>query len=95
MPDADVTLEYLCEQIWIVGDPDEVAAKLRQLYEDVGGFGTLLVIAHEWEPRGRWLRSLPLLRHEVMPQLADLAHHPSSNASGPALHAPAAREVAP
>ena len=25
--------------------------KLRRLYEDVGGFGTLLVIGHEWQPR--------------------------------------------
>ena len=72
MPDSEVTLEYLCEHIWIVGDPDEVTSKIRKLHEDVGGFGTLLVIGHEWQPRERWLRSMELLAREVMPRLQDL-----------------------
>ena len=69
MPDEAVTLEYLCEQIWIVGDVAEVTEKLRRLYQDVGGFGTLLLIGHEWTPRDRWLNSLRLLVDEVIPQL--------------------------
>jgi alkanesulfonate monooxygenase SsuD/methylene tetrahydromethanopterin reductase-like flavin-dependent oxidoreductase (luciferase family) len=73
MPDSGVTLEYLCEHIWIVGDPDEVTSKIRKLHEDVGGFGTLLVIGHEWQPRERWLRSMELLAREIMPRLQDLA----------------------
>src|SRR5437660_11172232 len=40
MPDAEVTLEYLCDNIiWIVGSPDTVARKLATLSGDVGGFG--------------------------------------------------------
>ena len=62
MPDDEVTLEYLCDNIWIVGDVDEVAAKLARLVRDVGGFGTLLVIGHEWPPRDAWQRSMRLLR---------------------------------
>lgn len=69
MPDEDVTLEYLLENVWIVGDVDEVTTKLRRLYDDVGGFGTLLVIGHEWQPRVPWERSMRLLATEVMPQL--------------------------
>ena len=69
MPDEAVTLEYLCEQIWIVGDVAEVTEKLRRLYQDVGGFGTLLLIGHEWTPRDRWLNSLRLLVDEVIPRL--------------------------
>ena len=73
MPDSDVTLEYLLDNIWIVGSPDEVAGKLRRLYEDVGGFGVLLAMGHEWQPRDKWERSMTLLAQEVIPQLADLS----------------------
>jgi alkanesulfonate monooxygenase SsuD/methylene tetrahydromethanopterin reductase-like flavin-dependent oxidoreductase (luciferase family) len=73
MPDEAVTLEYLCDHIWIVGDVDEVTRKLRALYDDVGGFGTLLVIGHEWEPRDTWQRSMRLLAEEVIPRLPSLA----------------------
>ena len=69
MAESDVTLDYLCENIWIVGDPETVAAKIRKLSADVGGFGTMLVIAHEWEPRGAWERSMALLQNEVLPRL--------------------------
>ena len=72
MPDSDVTLEYLLDNIWIVGDPDEVAAKLRDMYDYVGGFGVLLTMGHEWDPRDKWMNSMTLLTQEVMPQLADL-----------------------
>ncbi len=72
MPDSDVTAEYLIDNIWIVGSPDDVADKLRQLYKDVGGFGVLLAMGHEWHPRERWLNSMTMLIKEVMPRLADL-----------------------
>src|SRR5262245_54385599 len=70
MPDSDVTLEYLLDHIWIVGAPDTVAAKLARLRDEVGGFGMLLVIAHEWTPRPAWERSMQLLKHDVLPRLA-------------------------
>ena len=52
-------------------DPD-VADQLRQLYEDVGGFGVLLAMGHEWDPKEKWLNSMTLLIDEVMPKLSDL-----------------------
>ncbi|MBI2154407.1 MAG: LLM class flavin-dependent oxidoreductase, partial [Candidatus Rokubacteria bacterium] len=69
MPDAAVSLEYLLDHIWVVGDPESVAEKLGRLERDVGGFGTLLVIAHEWQPRAAWERSMTLLAREVLPRL--------------------------
>jgi alkanesulfonate monooxygenase SsuD/methylene tetrahydromethanopterin reductase-like flavin-dependent oxidoreductase (luciferase family) len=69
MPDSDVTLDYLLDHTWIVGDPDTVTDKLARLRDEVGGFGTLLVIAHEGRPRGAWERSMTLLRTEVLPRL--------------------------
>jgi alkanesulfonate monooxygenase SsuD/methylene tetrahydromethanopterin reductase-like flavin-dependent oxidoreductase (luciferase family) len=72
MSDEDITIEYLLHNIWIVGSPDDVAAKIRALHEETGGFGTLLAMGHEWEPRQDWQHSMELLVNEVMPQLADL-----------------------
>ena len=40
------------ENLWIVGDPEQYADKIRTLYETVGGFGTLLsVTADSDDPR--------------------------------------------
>lgn len=53
----------MIENIWIVGSPDDVAAQIRGLHELYfpGGFGTLLVMGHEWNPRYKWVRSMELL----------------------------------
>jgi alkanesulfonate monooxygenase SsuD/methylene tetrahydromethanopterin reductase-like flavin-dependent oxidoreductase (luciferase family) len=71
MPDDAITPEYLVDDIWIVGDPATCVKKLRALYDEVGGFGTLLMICHDWDDKSRWLRSLELLAKEVVPALAD------------------------
>ena len=73
MPDSDVTPEYLVDNIWIVGSADDVAEKLRKLYHDVGGFGVLLAMGHEWQPRDKWENSMATLVKDVIPSLADLA----------------------
>jgi alkanesulfonate monooxygenase SsuD/methylene tetrahydromethanopterin reductase-like flavin-dependent oxidoreductase (luciferase family) len=73
MPDEALTLEWLLDNIWIVGSPDDVARQLRELYQRVGGFGTLHHIPYNWGARqDQNLRSMELLAREVMPQLADL-----------------------
>jgi alkanesulfonate monooxygenase SsuD/methylene tetrahydromethanopterin reductase-like flavin-dependent oxidoreductase (luciferase family) len=69
MPDDAVTPEYLMENLWIVGDVKEVTAKLRKLYDDVGGFGTLLVIGHEWLPGDAWYCSMERLVREIAPRV--------------------------
>lgn len=76
LPDEAVTLEYLLDNVWIVGDPDTCARKLHALYETVGGFGTLLAIAHDWPDRAVWDRSMTLLADEVMPRLGRLIGEP-------------------
>jgi alkanesulfonate monooxygenase SsuD/methylene tetrahydromethanopterin reductase-like flavin-dependent oxidoreductase (luciferase family) len=70
MPDSEVTLDYLLEHIWIVGSPDTVTARLAALRDQAGSFGTLLVIAHEWQPRAAWEHSMTLLQNRVLPRLA-------------------------
>lgn len=72
MPDSDVTAEYLLDNIWVVGSPDDVADKIRSMYEEVGGFGVLLAMGHEWQPKDKWVRSMTMLKEEVLPKLGDL-----------------------
>ncbi len=72
MPDDAVTVPYLADNIWIVGSPGDVADKLRRLYEQTGGFGTLLMVTHDWDDKEKWLRCMDLLADKVMPRLADL-----------------------
>lgn len=66
MADSDVTVEYLVDNIFIVGSPSEVTEKLAHLEDSVGGFGTLLAMGHEWEPEGFWKSSMGFLKEEVM-----------------------------
>jgi len=69
MADSDVTAEYLVDNIMLVGSPDDVTAKIQKLHDDVGGFGVLLAMAHEWQPREPWEQSMHLLAHEVLPRI--------------------------
>ena len=72
LPDSAITKEYMAENIWIIGNPDEVANKIRALYNEVGGFGTLLIMGSEWSPRTEWIRSHELLSTVVLDKLQDL-----------------------
>jgi len=72
LPDSAITKEYMAENIWIIGDPDQVASKIRTLYNEVGGFGTLLIMGSEWSPRKEWVRSHELLSTVVLNKLKDL-----------------------
>jgi len=69
MSDDDVTVDYLLDNVWIVGDPPTVTAKLQHLYSDLGGFGTLIMLAYDWEPTEVGARSMELLAKEVLPNL--------------------------
>jgi alkanesulfonate monooxygenase SsuD/methylene tetrahydromethanopterin reductase-like flavin-dependent oxidoreductase (luciferase family) len=69
MADSDCNLDYFMDEVVIAGDPPTVAAKILQLQEKIGRFGTLVHVAHDWDDRARWLRSLDLFANEVMPIL--------------------------
>jgi alkanesulfonate monooxygenase SsuD/methylene tetrahydromethanopterin reductase-like flavin-dependent oxidoreductase (luciferase family) len=72
MADADITLEYLCDNVWLVGSPATVAQKIRNLHAAVGGFGGLLIGATDWPDASIWDRSMRLFATEVIPRVADL-----------------------
>jgi alkanesulfonate monooxygenase SsuD/methylene tetrahydromethanopterin reductase-like flavin-dependent oxidoreductase (luciferase family) len=71
--DSDVTPEYCAMHNWIIGSPETVRARLEQVYDEVGGFGTLLVFCFDYVANpDAWQNSLRLLAEEVMPKLAHL-----------------------
>ena len=72
MPDEAVTVDYLMEHVWLVGDPAECAEKIHQLHEESGGFGSLLTITTDSDDAGWDHESLRLLMEDVAPRVADL-----------------------
>jgi alkanesulfonate monooxygenase SsuD/methylene tetrahydromethanopterin reductase-like flavin-dependent oxidoreductase (luciferase family) len=72
MPDEAVDVDYLMENVWIVGDPMECADKIRALHEVTGGFGTLLSITADSDDPAWDHESLRLLAEEVGPRIEDL-----------------------
>jgi alkanesulfonate monooxygenase SsuD/methylene tetrahydromethanopterin reductase-like flavin-dependent oxidoreductase (luciferase family) len=71
MPDEDVTIDMLLEDLVIYGSPKTVAEKLVALRESVGPFGNLMLAVTDWEGvnRKREEDSMRLLAKEVMPVL--------------------------
>jgi len=67
MTDAQCNLDYFMKEVVIAGDPASVTAQLLALRERIGPFGTLVLVAHDWDDRSRWLRSLELFAGEVVP----------------------------
>jgi alkanesulfonate monooxygenase SsuD/methylene tetrahydromethanopterin reductase-like flavin-dependent oxidoreductase (luciferase family) len=70
MPDADVTVEWLVDNSWLVGSPTTVTEKLEQMHDEAGGFGHLMIYgANYLHDPGAWHTSLGLLATEVLPKL--------------------------
>ncbi|WP_113704077.1 LLM class flavin-dependent oxidoreductase [Nonomuraea lactucae] len=73
MPDSAIDVSYALDHLWMVGGVATVTDKIRKFYEEVGGFGTLLMSQFDTGPHpGRFLTSMSLMREEVVPRLADL-----------------------
>lgn len=72
MPDDAIDVDYLMENVWIVGDPAECADKIRALQAHTGGFGTLLSITADSDDAGWDHESLTLLADKVAPMIEGL-----------------------
>jgi alkanesulfonate monooxygenase SsuD/methylene tetrahydromethanopterin reductase-like flavin-dependent oxidoreductase (luciferase family) len=70
MSDADCNLDYFLDEVIIAGSPDEVARRILELRGCIGPFGTLILVAHDWDDKSRWLESLRLFAHEVVPRIS-------------------------
>jgi alkanesulfonate monooxygenase SsuD/methylene tetrahydromethanopterin reductase-like flavin-dependent oxidoreductase (luciferase family) len=81
MPDEAVDLEYLADNLWLVGSPETVADKILRLQEQTGGFGHLLIVSYDaTDERESWDRSLRLLMDEVLPRCQDSVRGPRTGA---------------
>jgi alkanesulfonate monooxygenase SsuD/methylene tetrahydromethanopterin reductase-like flavin-dependent oxidoreductase (luciferase family) len=73
VPDSDVTPEYCAKHNWLVGSPDTVAEKLEAVYDEVGGFGNMLLFGFDYVDQPEvWHNSMQLLMNEVKPKVAHL-----------------------
>ncbi len=68
MPDTAIDLNYLADNLWLVGSPDTVAERIKRLQEKTGGFGYLVIVSYDATNEiDSWERSLRLLIEEVAP----------------------------
>lgn len=73
IPDSELTIEWMLDNVLIVGSPDTVAQKIETLYEEVGGFGTLISFGYEYHDMPEaYRRNFELLGSEVAQRVAHL-----------------------
>ncbi|HAM02975.1 MAG TPA: LLM class flavin-dependent oxidoreductase [Acidimicrobiaceae bacterium] len=66
--DPDKMVDALMETGFaVVGTPEMAVAQIERLAEQSGGFGTYLLMAHEWADREATLHSYELFAREVIP----------------------------
>ena len=69
VPDSDVNTEFMMRKLCIIGDKHEVKRQLESAWETTGGFGNLLMIAHDWDDKEKWTRTMEVLANEIVPAL--------------------------
>lgn len=73
MDPQDIDLEYLADNVWMVGSVETVTAKINEFNEGVGGFGVLMPYSYDYMDTPEvWNNSLELLGKEVMPMVKDI-----------------------
>jgi limonene 1,2-monooxygenase len=62
-------IEFVSEAgIGAIGTPDDAAAQVQRLVDQSGGFGCMLLLAHEWANPQATRRSYELIAQHVMPR---------------------------
>jgi hypothetical protein len=67
-PPGELVERMIASGKWIVGTPDDAVAAIQGLQTASGGFGALMISAHEWATREKTLRSYELFARYVMPR---------------------------
>jgi alkanesulfonate monooxygenase SsuD/methylene tetrahydromethanopterin reductase-like flavin-dependent oxidoreductase (luciferase family) len=81
MPDAEVTLDFVCDKLVTWGTPDKVADELLAFRGEVGEFGTMLYAGHDWADCDLGRRSMILLAEKVLPQVNAGSHRRAAEAA--------------
>jgi limonene 1,2-monooxygenase len=64
----DYTLaDEIADDSSIIGTPEDCIAAIERMVEQTGGFGTFLIMTHDWADRPQTLASLELFARYVMP----------------------------
>jgi len=67
MPDEDITLDYIMDNIMIAGSPNSVVDQILAVQEKTGDFGTLLCVGANWTDKDLARASMRLMAEKVMP----------------------------
>jgi len=67
-PDEQVDAVHVAKSMTSAGTPASVLEQLVAFRDEVGDFGTLVSVAHDWDQPARWKRSMQLLAEDVMPR---------------------------
>lgn len=81
----DLTMDYMIDRgAFFCGDPDTVYNQIKELYDETGGFGVLLLLAgKDWGSHEQRLRSMRLFMSEVAPRLTGLNPGPAAQKQSP------------
>jgi alkanesulfonate monooxygenase SsuD/methylene tetrahydromethanopterin reductase-like flavin-dependent oxidoreductase (luciferase family) len=66
-PDAEVTLDSVCDNLVTYGSPNKVIDEILAFREKVGDFGTLLYAGKDWTDPALGRRSMTLMAEKVLP----------------------------
>ncbi|MBO0678371.1 LLM class flavin-dependent oxidoreductase [Mycolicibacterium sp. S2-37] len=73
IPQEELSAEWMVDDFHLVGSPQTVAAKIEALYEEVGGFGSLISFGHEYvDDPDVYRKSFELVGAEVAPLVSHL-----------------------
>lgn len=68
---SDIDLEWIVDNVFVVGSPDTVVNKLNSIFEQTGGWGTLQLESHDYlDDPSPWFQSLELIAKEVAPRVS-------------------------
>jgi limonene 1,2-monooxygenase len=69
-PDEAVdSVAFADESTAVIGTPDDLVARIRQMVELTGGFGCVIGFVHDWANRENTLRSWDLVARYVIPEV--------------------------
>ena len=68
---GDVIDALLSSSMAVIGTPDDAVAQIQRLQKQSGGFGTLVLFAHNWADWANTKRSYEMFARFVMPKIDD------------------------
>ncbi|MGI5169713.1 LLM class flavin-dependent oxidoreductase [Spirillospora sp. CA-253888] len=88
--DPDALVEAInATGLGVIGTPDDAIAQIRRLADQSGGFGTYLLMGHDWADTAQTRRSHELFARHVMPEFQGSARSLAASRDRAAANRPA------